>query len=315
MSNTALTDVERKQMSGALLGLAKAAQDLIQILNADPTTSGSQADVWLTDSLKWGAGWGAGNPVGVSLLSMWLQAGSGIDHINAFASTLRSSRRPNVSLGTIARGSVEAFSRAYWVLDSTDTGEFLQRAIGAEIADLKHLIALDPSSKVYRGNGKEIAAVKYRDALSAYSSKLPGTIIALPGATKRASDLIAAASSADGRRSYSRLSGAAHGEAFTLGNFTHPLPASFANGREGIYLQITLALAVEYARYMATTAETLCKLLISTYEPKPDVLERWEQASGIAFQRLMLMDASQYESVTKADGSHMKVGRFHPPSL
>jgi hypothetical protein len=52
---------------------------------------------------------------------------SGIDHLSAFAASVRSSQALGYSFSTIVRGSVEAYGRAHFLLGTTDVDQLLKR--------------------------------------------------------------------------------------------------------------------------------------------------------------------------------------------
>jgi len=166
------------------------------------------------------------------------------DHMRAFAVSLRS-KRTTVANWTIARGTIEALSRANYVLLAEDSAALLARYVA--LAHLEFAFA-GHSTYVVRDAGV-IDPKEYLVHLDEMLVELGIARIKPPRITEMASDLLeSTAPGSGGRGRYSQLSAAAHGQSPALGMFRAAdkgqlmLPRNLA--LEVVHMQIGCALAV-----------------------------------------------------------------------
>lgn len=74
---------------------------------------------------------------------------SGIDHLSAIADSLQSSLTIGYPLATLARGAMEAYGRAHFLMEPTDTESVIKRWVATRLSDLKFAImsCQDPRDK------------------------------------------------------------------------------------------------------------------------------------------------------------------------
>lgn len=133
---------------------------------------------------------------------------SGIDHLSAFAASVRSSQALGYSFSTIVRGSVEAYGRAHFLLGTTDVDQLIKRWMATRLSSLKWSI------KSVEDGADKVRMEQLRDSLmvDAAAFGFPSGDLQL-GFTALAVDVYNHVyGEADGSREYSRLSAVAHAE-------------------------------------------------------------------------------------------------------
>lgn len=137
------------------------------------------------------------------------------DHMRAFELGTTSGRT-TVSNWTVARGAIEALGRAHYLLMATDTADLLARYVALAQAELKYARFGEYRTR----DGGAVNITEYLQDLTAMLDELQIQRVESPSITGMASNLLESASpGSGGRRRYSELSAAAHGQTPGLGMF------------------------------------------------------------------------------------------------
>lgn len=137
------------------------------------------------------------------------------DHMRAFAMGTASGRT-TVSNWTLARGAIEALGRAHYLLGAADTAALLARYVALAHNELRHAALAEFTTR----DGGVVDIAQYLRDLTAMLDELQIPKVKTPSLTGMASDVLESASpGSGGRRRYSELSAAAHGQTPGLGMF------------------------------------------------------------------------------------------------
>ncbi|MCD2443072.1 hypothetical protein LQ757_12385 [Agromyces sp. SYSU K20354] len=197
--------------------------------------------------------------------SAWIACLAGADHMLAFAAGIRDGR--TVSNWTLARGALEAFARARYLLgaEGDDTGALLGRSIALARAEMRY--ATEPGQMATREGGP-LDVDEYRAQLTRMLAELEVDEPKAPGATKLTTDLLdETAPDAGGRRRYSQLSAAAHAESAGIQMFMTA---------EQDALSMSRPLVLEVTHMQTACCLFLGDILVAYFTPDPDVTKRWE---------------------------------------
>lgn len=204
---------------------------------------------------------------------------AGLDHARIAAASLPD-ERASFGIVTLARGCLESYAKAWWLMEPTEELDILIRYMSSLTRELELRTRLDPDAEllsVVDGSARRVAEMNTEVGADL-------TLLTNGGRPPRATDTDLAAAFGDalggnGRHTYSLLSSVAHGEALGLGDFV------------GI---TTGTRTTRYTTGMpAWLAEECASLVFS--------------ATSLAFRRL-----SEFYGFTDPDG---KVGRAHDAAL
>jgi hypothetical protein len=196
---------------------------------------------------------------------------AGADHMRGFVIGVRSTRT-TVSNWTLARGALEAFGRAKYLLDSEDANDLFGRSIAFARKELH--FAKDLGHVHTRGAGPLDVHQHLKD-LTDVVKDAGITEPKAPSATALTTDLIeASAPGSGGRLRYSQLSAAAHGESAGV--------QMFMNQETGA-LVLSRPLVIEAAHMQAAAAISLGDQLLEYFSPiDARAAERWRSARDAA---------------------------------
>lgn len=137
---------------------------------------------------------------------------AGADHHRAFADGVLG-QRTTVSNWTLARGALEGYARAHYLLNAGDAGDLLVRHVGLILSELKY-------SKVSTYATRDGARFDPDHALLRMLVERALPAATVPSMTNLTTALLDdTAPGAEGRRRYSQLSSAAHGESIGVQMF------------------------------------------------------------------------------------------------
>ncbi|HEX4058053.1 MAG TPA: hypothetical protein VHX87_07035 [Galbitalea sp.] len=177
----------------------------------------------------------------------------------------RSSFGYTVALATLARGSVEALSRANWVLSSGSADEMLIRHASLEYADLRYPLQ---HGLAVRHQGKDgdvwVAVDAYRQRVEAFLAGY-GLRIVKAGLTELATNLMGEIYN-EAPQLYSGMSAAAHGQGWATGNF-------FDNEKQA--LRRDDQMAIEYCAYVIEATTHVTDKFLAAFQPDRASAERW----------------------------------------
>ncbi|MET3773049.1 hypothetical protein ACJJV6_08710 [Arthrobacter nitrophenolicus] len=133
---------------------------------------------------------------------------SGIDHLSALADSLQSARTIGYPLATLARGAMEAYGRAHFLVDATDTETLVKRWLATRLSDLKF------ASMSCEEPAEALRLEQLRDDLKSDASSLnfsaADTKLSFTALATAVHDHVYQGS--DGSAEYSMLSAVAHAE-------------------------------------------------------------------------------------------------------
>lgn len=137
------------------------------------------------------------------------------DHIRTFAISVRS-RRTSVANWTITRGAIEALGRANYLLDAGDASDLLARYVAVAHDEFRHA----KHSEYVLRSGEPVDVRQYEADLDAYLADVGVAPLQPTSTTAMATQLLEATSpGSSGRKRYSQMSAAAHGQTPGLGMF------------------------------------------------------------------------------------------------
>lgn len=188
---------------------------------------------------------------------------AGADHLRAFVIGVRAGRT-TVSNWTVARGAIEAFARAKYLLEADDASELIGRSVAFIREEMKYAAKF---GRVATRDGGVLDVSDYLDNLSAMLDELGVTAPQAPGRTKLTSDLIEEiAPGSGGRMRYSQLSAVAHAESAGVQMFVSPTHGKLALSR---------LLVVDTAHVQIACAIALGDRLLEYFVPGDAAADRW----------------------------------------
>ncbi|MEO7017697.1 MAG: hypothetical protein ABI067_14350 [Leifsonia sp.] len=209
------------------------------------------------------------------------------DHARALSTLLRSHISSTVSIATVTRSGVEAFSRVHALLSAESTADLIRRNISLAIADLYFFIQMTPDRPLKRGTDTDVNAGETR-------TQLRDELRALDiGAELKMKPTRLAAEFLDyvfggGARKYSSLSSVAHGESISI-----PAFAEFDTLGEPVRLVQPRDIVIEYVSYLVLGGAMLTNRLGQEFQPPLDEWERWVGARSRALTRLAEVDRTR----------------------
>lgn len=204
----------RKVLSSALIGAAKSASDVssrLWVREIKPCTP-------LADLI-------GGRSLGESAFTDVSGAISvGTDHFHALARVVRLPEELGPSIATLVRGTIEAFGRAWWLLEVQDTVVMDHRSAVMRLAELTTAKRRGLAIGRLQRNGTRQRIdidVAIDEAKEYLADKQPEhQTLTMPGYTTLATNVMTAAGVRNSATQYSQLSGAAHGENLTALGFS-----------------------------------------------------------------------------------------------
>lgn len=263
------------QVGSAILAMARRADAIAMNAWQNPPPTGFGAGLYDDGSAT------------SCITQMSLSVASGIDHLRALAYALRHRDPLTTSLGTVARGAVEAFGRAWWMLSSDTSTQCRHRAA--------LLLAKEGQTLHARGVGLENAAgldgraefdAMLHSMLASTAEGAPLDVVPslreflrnTPSFTTLATAVLDA-TGINGTAAYSRLSGIAHGESIHL----------YARGVSVTETTAGLAQTYEWVsqvtRYPLDVVKITIELLIEKWGNVSDA-ERWQQTHERSFNQI-----------------------------
>lgn len=210
-----LSTRDRQDISGSLLNFLGELEALVES-GFGEERPGSRAERLATTSFPSAS---QGPYPGRNALETVLFATlAGIDHARLFARSIVQEDAA-FALATLTRGSVEAYARAWWIIESEDDVELVTRWLSGLADELASFERLRPDRVLHEVRGRNSTAAEELEGVLDDIEQLTGA--RKPRAvsfTKMASSL-ADQWKANGRIVYSDLSGVAHGESLGIHSF------------------------------------------------------------------------------------------------
>lgn len=267
---------ERLMVGATVLRLAHAIEQLVAGIRESGPGEGSRAAIDLDSPVNHETSDGSTH-VAHAQSAARTACLAGADHLRAFVIGVRYGRT-TVSNWTIARGALEAFARANYLLGSADADQMLGRTVALIRGEMKYASKF---GYVYTRDGEQLDVDGYVADLKAMLAEAG---IELPkesesSTTTLTSELIeTTAPGAGGRLRYSQLSAAAHGESAGVQMFMDPALGTLTTSR---------VLVVEIAHVLAGCTLALGKLLVEYFNPSPGAVDRWNWARDLASAALV----------------------------
>lgn len=195
-------------------------------------------------------------PAAQALSEIPMAMASGVDHLSALADALGSDRTLGFPFATLARGAMEAYGRAWYLLEAPDAKALVQRWLATRINDLKFAVRAsdDPAEEAQLQNTLD-SLRNDAAALGMPRSDMKVSFTALASAVHDA-----AYSDTDGGREYSILSAVAHAERSGIQRLVHRQAHDVARGLHSAELKAS----DEYIHYVMHTAVALHAFLFSS---------------------------------------------------
>jgi len=300
MESDFISGHDRREVAGALFDLGNGAYRVSQLSHSRPALGSPLANL-LENSVpseSWGQPGATEESVRKGVMKPMI---AGFDHFDAYATGLRSDRDLMMSLATVTRGALEAWGRAWWLLESQDAKELQCRRHALTLAELKYQVQVDPAARFSYPNddGKQVAisGVEYQDKLRALLSQLdPDFPIKAPSYTTLATDFLKSFDEANARWMYSQLSSAAHGETIGTTTFTREVEHDLGGSIEyhpDMYMTrfgLPRELGIGYAKALAAAIAVITERTLNWWGMTAEESDRWEQHRWRAGQRLDDLD-------------------------
>lgn len=195
-------------------------------------------------------------PMNSALRSILFSMLAGMDHVRLFAISL-ATPNPSVGLATLTRGAIEAYGRAWWLMNARDGAQLLTRWLSGLAKELNQAVSLTPDAPIQEMRGghstpQELLTLVMADIQNVSpSGKVEGfNYTALATAI---SDHI----NTSGRRLYSHLSAVAHGESLGINGFF-----GIDDNRDAFLHGITERWALDYAEQVFSVTSIAFQELI-----------------------------------------------------
>lgn len=263
------------QVGSAILAMARSAETIAMNAWQNPPASGFGAGLYIDRSYT------------AAVSQMSISVASGLDHLRALGYALQQDDPLTTSLGTIARGAVEALGRAWWMLSSDTSLQCRHRAallLAKEGQGLYSRGIMSPNSA--GEDGRALFDATLHSQLAETTEGVAATemptlrqfLSRTPSFTTLASEVLDA-TGIDGAVAYSRLSGIAHGESLHLmarGVSTTPTTAGLAQTYEWV-AQVT--------RYPLDALHVTIELLVRRWGTASEA-EEWQRIRDISFDQI-----------------------------
>lgn len=220
----------RLQLAQTLSAHIDPSLDLAMALSAaameGPHASGSWADSVTTAQSEFEFGAMGSAPLSQALSELPLTMASGVDHMSALVDALASERTIGYALATIARGAIEAYGRAWFLLEAHDATSLAKRWLRTRNSDLRFAVRIaDDPSDVTRMESS-LAAIRE----DAASLGMTTNDLRLSFADLASEVYNAAHGDNEGQRAYSVLSAVAHAERSGVQRMVHRIQNNVAPG-------------------------------------------------------------------------------------
>jgi hypothetical protein len=191
---------------------------------------------------------------------------AGLDHMRAFVAVLKTDRHI-FPLATLARGAVEAFAKANYILTANSPENLLLRYVGLACSELRYSQKLNDFAFL---DGTPVDGKAHLEALS----KLPAQLcLGKPeqvSLTTLASELLSeGAPGVSGREFYSQLSSVAHGETSGVTMFIDP---GYEDGLRFIHRREVI---IPYAGMLFAACRTVMNKMVEHFGIEQDHRDRW----------------------------------------
>lgn len=276
MHRSPLTPDDTRSAISALVDLVKAGTRVANAGIGHDPPAGSIAASMYSDSINRQTTWRGSDPVTGVHQEVFYADLAGFDHMRGFVAAL-GDNRASVSLATIARGGVEAFARAAWLLEPSTAVDAVARLAALELADMKYIVKLTPTGHLRRWTGETVDATQLAQSVrdTVASLKLPE--IKAPTPTDLFSDFMTGLPGAEGRVRYSQISSVAHGESFAVKAFLNVREPGDESG-PSVEFHLPRNVAIEYTMYLAVACARAQQRIVETFSPPIGEIERWDAA-------------------------------------
>jgi hypothetical protein len=219
---------------------------------------------------------------------------AGFDHMRAFVAAIGDRFRIGVSLATIARGGVEAFARAAWLMEPTSAKEMIARHAALALSDIKYIGKFTPTGSLFRWTGESVDPNKFARSINDTIRDLDLPTIEAPTATKLFSDFMHGLPGADGRTRYSQISSVAHGESFGITGFLDVKDPDDDSG-QSVSLTLPRNSGIEYTMYLAVACSRVQNRIVERFSPPAGEIDRWRVSAERAQKQLRQLTASRVD--------------------
>ncbi|MBP3978689.1 hypothetical protein [Microbacterium sp. BLY] len=211
-------------------------------------------------------------PMRSALRSILFSVLAGMDHVRLFASSL-TTPNPSVGLATLNRGAIEAYARAWWLMNAQSGAQLLTRWLSGLAKELNQAVSLSPDVRIQEMRGgqstpQELLTLVMADIQHVSPSGRPEGFN-YTGLASAISDHI----NENGRTLYSHLSAVAHGESLGINGFFG------IDDDRGVFVHgITERFALNYAEQVFSVTSVVFGELIEFMGYGRSGSERWAVA-------------------------------------
>jgi hypothetical protein len=271
----ALTVSERQLIRSALVELARACSTVVLYSLENPSAASAVAS-WISSPTNFESNFGP-KLFKSACNSIALSTAAASDNLNTFVFSLRNERSA-VSMAALTRATLEAYGRAYFLLQSQSAEGFFHRYVSLTHDELKYPVR---HSGFTTAEGAVIDGAAYRAELTEFAKKLNSSKLLDVSLAELVATLLAQA--ADGETDpaiYSQLSGAAHAAASAVGMFVQRSMAGWG-------LTLPSDIAFEYAGYIYAAATVVGDRAVELFDPPVAVADRWRGARDRATLKML----------------------------
>ncbi|WP_426515654.1 hypothetical protein ACPPVQ_13685 [Diaminobutyricibacter sp. McL0618] len=289
-----LSSADRIEVSSAIIGLATASKRLANAAIGHQPETPSVAATLLEDRFNSVRTWRGSAPIRHAHEDVFFAELAAFDHMRAYVAAIDSPEVLSVSLATIARGGIEAFGRAKWMVEPVSAAELVERHAALTISDLRYIIKLQAEKSLRRWGGKPISARELEADVRSDLLSLGLDERQAPTPTGFASELLEEVLENNGRLQYSQISSIAHGESFAVNAFldVHDADKSSPTS-DSVSFGIPRSIAIEYALYLATCCAYVQRLIIDIFNVRADEANLWDTARTDSLARIAALAASR----------------------
>jgi hypothetical protein len=258
-----LTARDRQFVRASLLELSRACSRVVLSAMASPTAA-SVGSRWSESESNLPSRFGVGLYKS-ACNSIALSVTAAADHVDTFVISL-SNENSAVAKAALTRAAIEAYGRAYFLLDSKSDTEFYYRYLSLTYEELKFPVR---HSGFATGDGVEIDGVAYRAEIAESARKVGLDKFLDVGLAGLVSKVLQRLVEGEVDPAiYSQLSGVSHGTASAVGMFVQR-PSS------GVKLIFPRDIALEYTGYIYAATANVADLAIEVFDPAAGIVDRW----------------------------------------
>lgn len=267
MSSEFLTSRDKELVRDSLVELSRALRVLL-LTGMGAPSSDSTAAFW--QKSKFNSSSEFGPPLFISAgNTMALAVVAGASNVEAFVMLVEKGRG-GTAAAPVTRAALEAYARAFFLLEADSDAVFYHRYLSLTHDELKYPVR---HSKFINASGEEIDGLAYRQELGAIIKQLHFNNFLDVGLANLVGSLLAKSLEEPDIEPaiYSQLSGVAHAASSALAMFLETTST-------GWQLKLPRDVALEYCGYLFAAIVKVAELAVVVFGPTGGVIDRWNAA-------------------------------------